>query len=71
MSSAERDPEHEHALEWPELMRIALVALAAVAVWFRLWEPLHAVSVDRHCRPADRRLADLQGSLRESRWHGA
>ncbi|CAB3796043.1 Copper-exporting P-type ATPase [Paraburkholderia ultramafica] len=37
--------DHEHAFEWPEAVRIVLVALAAAAVWFRLWEPLTAVSV--------------------------
>jgi heavy metal translocating P-type ATPase len=40
--------EHEeqgHGLEWTELMRIAFVALAAAAVWFRLWEPFQHVSV--------------------------
>lgn len=36
---------HDHAFEWQEMVRIALVALAAAAVWFRLWEPLTAVSV--------------------------
>jgi len=36
---------HDHAFEWQEMARIALVALAAAAVWFRLWEPLTAVSV--------------------------
>ncbi len=40
------DPhEHEHALAWSEAARIALVALAAVAVWFGVWEPLRSVSV--------------------------
>jgi Cd2+/Zn2+-exporting ATPase/Cu+-exporting ATPase len=37
--------EHEHAFEWPEALRIVLVALAATAVWFRWWEPLPAASV--------------------------
>lgn len=36
---------HEHAFEWPETVRIVLVTLAAAAVWFRLWEPVSAVSV--------------------------
>ena len=35
----------EHAFAWPEAARIAFVALAAAAVWFRLWEPLASVSV--------------------------
>lgn len=42
---ADKHDDHEHALEWPELARIALVAMAAVAVWFRFWEPLTAISV--------------------------
>lgn len=37
--------EHEHAFEWPEMLRIVLVALAAAAVWFQWWEPLPAVSI--------------------------
>jgi heavy metal translocating P-type ATPase len=37
--------EHEHGLEWTELTRIAFVALAATAVWFRLWEPFPHISV--------------------------
>ncbi|MBY0247490.1 MAG: cation-translocating P-type ATPase [Nitrospiraceae bacterium] len=42
------DDDHhdpEHAFEWPEMVRIALVALAAAAVWFRLWEPVSAISI--------------------------
>ena len=41
-------PEHEehgHGVEWAELVRIAFVALAAAAVWFRLWEPFPHISV--------------------------
>ncbi len=37
--------DHAHALDWVELARIGLVGLAAVAVWFRLWEPVAAVSI--------------------------
>ncbi len=37
--------EHEHEFEWLEAVRIAVVALAAAAVWFRVWEPLRPVSV--------------------------
>ena len=39
--------EHEEhgQVEWAELVRIAFVALAAAAVWFRLWEPFPHVSV--------------------------
>ncbi len=36
---------HEHGLEWVELVRIALVALAAAAVWFHVWEPFPQISV--------------------------
>jgi heavy metal translocating P-type ATPase len=36
---------NEHELEWPEMLRIALVAVAAAAVWWHLWEPIRAVSV--------------------------
>ncbi len=39
------DGGHEHALEWPEMLRIALVAVAAAAVWWRLWEPLSVISI--------------------------
>ena len=46
----ERDPgaeheEHGHGVEWTELVRIAFVALAATAVWLRLWEPFPHLSV--------------------------
>src|SRR6202051_4407396 len=37
--------EHRHGVEWTELVRIAFVALAAAAVWFRFWEPFPHVSV--------------------------
>jgi heavy metal translocating P-type ATPase len=37
--------EHDHPFEWSEIVRIAFVALAAAAVWFRLWEPFPHVSV--------------------------
>ena len=37
--------EHEHGFEWAEIARIAFVAFAAAAVWFRLWEPFPHVSV--------------------------
>ena len=39
--------EHEaqgQGVEWTELVRIAFVALAAAAVWFRLWEPFPRIS---------------------------
>ena len=37
--------EHGHRVEWAELVRIGFVALAAAAVWFRLWEPFPHISV--------------------------
>jgi heavy metal translocating P-type ATPase len=37
--------EHAHLFEPVDLIRIAFVALAAAAVWFRLWEPLPQISV--------------------------
>ena len=37
--------EHQHGFEWTEIARIAFVAFAAAAVWFRLWEPFPHVSV--------------------------
>src|ERR1700751_4238382 len=36
---------HAHGVEWADLARIAFVAIAAAAVWFRLWEPFPRVSV--------------------------
>src|ERR1700687_1152701 len=37
--------EHGHGADWSELIRIAFVASAAAAVWFRLWEPFPRISV--------------------------
>ena len=37
--------DHEHAFEWPEMLRIGLVAVAAAGVWWRLWEPFPSVSL--------------------------
>src|ERR1700693_5067261 len=39
------ESSEEHEIEWLELARIAFVALAAAAVWFRVWEPFPHVSV--------------------------
>ena len=36
--------EEEHRFEWQEAARIAVVALAAIVVWFHLWEPFPQVS---------------------------
>jgi Cd2+/Zn2+-exporting ATPase/Cu+-exporting ATPase len=41
----EHHDDHEHAFEWPEVLRIAVVAVAAAAVWWRLWEPFSAISL--------------------------
>jgi len=47
----DHDDDHEdghddaHGFDWLETARIAFTALAAVAVWFKLWEPFSAVSV--------------------------
>jgi len=37
--------EHGHAIERADLVRIGFVVLAAVAVWFRIWEPFPHISV--------------------------
>ncbi len=36
---------HEHGFEWLDVARVLFVALAAAAVWFHLWEPIHRLSV--------------------------
>jgi heavy metal translocating P-type ATPase len=41
----DHEHDHEHEFSWIEAARIALVAVAAAAVWLRLWEPLPSVSV--------------------------
>ncbi len=42
----EHDHEaHDHGFEWQDGIRIALVALAAALVWFRVWEPFARVSI--------------------------
>jgi heavy metal translocating P-type ATPase len=41
----DHDHDHEHGFEVVEVLRVLFVALAAAAVWFHLWEPLHRVSV--------------------------
>jgi len=45
LGSGAEHQEQEHGFEWTELIRIAFVALAAAAVWFRLWEPFPHISV--------------------------
>lgn len=37
--------DHDHAFEWPEMLRIALVAAAAVCVGWHVWEPFRALSL--------------------------
>jgi heavy metal translocating P-type ATPase len=37
--------DHEHGFELVEVLRVVFVALAAIAVWFHLWEPFHRVRV--------------------------
>ena len=46
-SSGAALPNHEieHSLGWPDVVRIGLVALASLAVWFRVWEPFARVSL--------------------------
>jgi heavy metal translocating P-type ATPase len=40
------DHDHDdHAFEWPEMLRIALVAVAAICVGWHVWEPFAAISV--------------------------
>ena len=39
------DHDDEHGLEWQELAHIAIVAIAAAAVWFKVWEPIRGISV--------------------------
>jgi heavy metal translocating P-type ATPase len=39
------EEEHGHALTWPDALRIAAVALAAMLAWFRPWLPLQIVGV--------------------------
>jgi heavy metal translocating P-type ATPase len=37
--------DRDHAFEWPEMFRIALVAVAATCVGWHVWEPFAAISV--------------------------
>ena len=37
--------EHAHGVDWQDLVRIIFVALAAAAVWFRVWEPMAHFSI--------------------------
>jgi heavy metal translocating P-type ATPase len=42
---AHEDHDHEHGFELIEVLRVVFVALAAAAVWFHLWEPIHRISI--------------------------
>jgi heavy metal translocating P-type ATPase len=44
-SPAEHEHDPDRGFEAMDVFRVAVVALAAAAVWFHLWEPLHKVSV--------------------------
>jgi heavy metal translocating P-type ATPase len=44
-ASGHEESEHQHEFEYGEWLRIGFVALAAAAVWFRVWEPFPRVSV--------------------------
>jgi heavy metal translocating P-type ATPase len=44
-SEHEESHSEDHRLEWAEILRIFFVALACVAVWFRVWEPFQKFSV--------------------------
>ncbi len=41
----EHEQDHEHGFEVADVVRVAFVAVAAAAVWFHWWEPLHRMSV--------------------------
>ncbi len=43
--SHQKESEHEHEFDYPEWLRIGFVALAAAAVWFKLWEPFPRISI--------------------------
>ena len=41
----DQEHDHDHSFEWPEALRVGLVAIAAAVVWFRVWEPFPAISI--------------------------
>lgn len=41
----DQNSDHDHAFEWSETLRIALVAVATACVWWRFWEPFPRVSL--------------------------
>ena len=44
-AEGEHEAAHPHALHRAEMLRIGLVAIAAAALWWRVWEPFRAVSL--------------------------
>jgi heavy metal translocating P-type ATPase len=44
-SESSAEGEHDHELEWTAIARVVFVGLAAMAVWFRFWEPISRFSV--------------------------
>src|SRR5260370_15587897 len=45
MSDEKVTTDEEQHLKWTEAARIAFVAIACAAVWFRVWEPFSRVSI--------------------------
>ena len=45
IASAAEEHERDHVLSWVEAARIIVVAMAAAAVWFHVWEPLPGASL--------------------------
>ena len=43
MEDEDDEHAHENNVDWLELLRIGFVAVAAAAVWFRVWEPFPRV----------------------------
>ncbi|MGH9764114.1 MAG: heavy metal translocating P-type ATPase, partial [Blastocatellia bacterium] len=44
-NQAKQDEVRDHGIEWADMARIGLVALAILAMWLRLWEPFPRFSV--------------------------
>ena len=44
-TSAEAGSDERHGVEWPEVARIGLVALAAAGSWFHLWPPIRGLDL--------------------------
>jgi P-type Cu+ transporter len=43
--SAIAEDSSEYSIDWREALRIVFVALCAIAVWFRVWEPFPRISL--------------------------